>query len=397
MKRTAIFLILFICSIAARTQVNTDSCTMEISLITCAPGTDLYSIFGHTAIRVKDARRSMDIIYNYGTFDDSDPLFYIHFMRGIMVYSLSAETFNDFMQEYNYEHRSVLAQVLDLTCAEKNKLYEALRTNTLEENRFYDYHFHTDNCTTRAGRIIESNTMDSFSYKNILPNHGPSYRDMIHEYLNRQHQHWSGFGIDILLGMNLDIKPDNIEAIHFLPDYLFRGMDSARSGNKPLVLEKKILLDFPQTRIPSAWFTPVAVFTSVLILFTGLFFLRNHPAAKRILMISDIVFFSLLGLTGILMASMWLGRVDNVCRNNINILWALPTHLAAVFYIRKKAGWVKYYFLITAIFAVGLLAGFPWWPQRMNAAVIPILIIILFRSFHLFQNRNHAEKTIVQG
>src|SRR5882672_4705388 len=133
MKRTAFLIIFFIYSFSARTQVNKDSCTMEISLLTCTPGTDLYSIFGHTAIRVRDARRGMDIVYNYGTFDDTDPLFYVHFTKGIMNYSLSAETYDSFMTEYEYEHRPVMGQVLNLDCAEKNQLYEALRGNTLEE------------------------------------------------------------------------------------------------------------------------------------------------------------------------------------------------------------------------------------------------------------------------
>ena len=101
--------------------------------------------------------------------------------------------------EYEYEHRAVVGQILNLNCTEKNQLYEALRKNTLDENRFYEYHFHTDNCTTRAARIIESNTKDSFWYKNILPDPGPSFRDMIHEYLDRQKQYWSEFGIDMLL------------------------------------------------------------------------------------------------------------------------------------------------------------------------------------------------------
>ena len=95
------------------------------------------------------------------------------------------------------------------------------------------------------------------------------------------------------------------------------------------------------------------------------------------------------------MAYLWLGRVDNVCRNNINIFWALPTHMVAVFFIRKKSAWVKYYFLVTAILAVLLLIGFPWWAQRMNTAVLPILGIIIFRSFYIFQNRNHAEKNLL--
>ena len=104
-----------------------------------------------------------------------------------------------------------------------------------------------------------------------------------------------------------------------------------------------------------------------------------------------------MGLFGLLIAALWLGRVDDVCRNNINIFWALPTHLIAVFFIRKKAVWIKYYFLITAVLASVLLIGFPWWPQRMNTAVLPILGIIIFRSYCLFLNRNHAEKNIVQG
>jgi hypothetical protein len=412
MKRTVIFFLLFISVISSRAQVNNDSCTMEISLLTCAPGTDLYSLFGHTAIRVKDTLRGIDVVYNYGTFDDTDPLFYIHFMRGIMLYSLSAETMDTFMMEYEDEHRNVVAQILNLSCAEKNRLYESLRKNTLDENRLYQYHFHTDNCTTRAARIIESNTTDSLIYKDIFPVNssvvttpanslvsgpGMSFRDMIHKYLEREHQDWPEFGIDMLLGKNLDIKPTNIEAIHFLPDYLYMGMDSAREAGKTMVAERQTLLQFPAKKYEGNWFTPMFFFILLLLTSTGLFLLRNNNKAAAGLFIFDIAFFSLLGLTGILMTYMWLGRIDDVCRNNINILWALPTHIIAVFFIRKKAAWIKYYFLVTAILACLLFIGFPFGLQRMNTAVLPILIIIIFRSYIQYKNRNHAKKHSVQG
>ncbi|HZZ74413.1 MAG TPA: DUF4105 domain-containing protein [Puia sp.] len=393
MKCTAVAVLLFLGCIRSFAQANPDSCTMEISLLTCAPGTDLYSIFGHTAIRVQDARRGMDIVYNYGTFDDTDPLFYVHFTKGIMNYSLSAETYDSFMMEYEYEHRAVIGQVLNLSCAEKYQLYEALRKNTLDENRFYQYRFHTDNCTTRAARIIESNTADSLWYQNILPKVHPSYRDMIHEYLDPQHQYWSKFGIDMCLGMNLDKKPTNIQAIHFLPAYLFRGLDHAFEENKRLVIEKQRLLSFPEIKIPDSPFTPIVVFTFLLMLAIVFYFLRN----KKPLLIFDVSFFSLIGLFGLLITALWAGRVDDVCRNNINVFWALPTHLIAVFFVRKRATWVKYYFLVTAILASVLLIGFPWWPQRINTAVLPILAIIIFRSYLLFLNRNYAEKNIVRG
>ncbi len=413
MKRIVLFSILFIFGMGSNAQVNptpgkNDSCTLEISLLTCAPGTDLYSLFGHTAIRVRDIRRGMDVVYNYGTFDDTDPMFYLKFMRGIMRYSLSAETYDSFMQEYIFEHRAVIAQVLDMSCTEKNNLYEALRKNTLEENRLYDYYFCTDNCTTRAGRIIESNVPDTLIYKNILPENSASitrrspgsnltFRDMIHEYLDKQEALWSEFGIDLFLGSNLDKKVTNIEAIHFLPDYLLKGMDSAYSGKRKIVSAKQNILDFPIPKHISAGLTPMALFQCLFLGLILLFIFRGSRGITKTILIFDIVFFSLLGLLGMLMALMWLGRVDDVCRNNINILWAVPTHIVAVFFIRKKYNWVKYYFLFTAILALILGIGFPWWPQRMNSAVIPILGIIVFRGFHLFQIRQHAEKPAIQG
>jgi membrane protein implicated in regulation of membrane protease activity len=293
-----------------------------------------------------------------------------------------------------------VAQVLNLNCQEKSLLFGELKKNTLEENRFYDYHFHRDNCTTRAGRVIEANTADSLIYKNIFPvntlsGRGMSFRDMIHEYLDKEQASWSEFGIDLFLGANLDAKVTNSEAIHFLPDYLYRGMDIAVSGNKPIVETRKTLLNFTETKRYSEGLTPKAFFICLFLATIILFIFRASPPLAKTLLIFDIVFFSALGLLGILMTAMWLGRVDDVCRNNINIAWALPTHLPVVFFIRKKRGWIKYYFLITAIIAALLVIGFNWWPQSMNSAVLPILGIIIFRSFCQFQNRNHAENTPV--
>ncbi len=412
MKRTAIFLLFFICSLYSWSQVNMDSCTMEVSLLTCSPGNELYSLFGHTAIRIRDVKRGMDVVYNYGTFDDTDPLFYFYFTRGIMLYSLSASTFRDFMTEYEFEHRSVIAQILNLSCTEKYRLYDSLRKNSLDENRLYQYHFHTDNCTTRAARIIEANTTDSLIYKDIfpvnssvvpssaessIPGPGMSYRDMIHIYLEREHQDWPEFGIDMLLGKNLDIKPNNIEAIHFLPDYLYKGMDSAREGNKLIVANRQTLLQYPPAKMSGSWFTPMLFFFIVLLLSIVLYLFRNNRNAATGLLIFDFLFFTLLGLIGLLMLYMWLGRIDDVCRNNINILWALPTHMVAVFFIRKKATWIKYYFLVTAILGAILMAGFPFGLQRMNTAVVPVLGIIIFRSFQLYRNQRYAKKHSVQG
>src|SRR5206468_3415667 len=101
---------------------QTDSCHLRISLLTCSPGEELYSTFGHTAVRVTDSVRGSDIVYNYGTFDDRDPNFYTKFTKGIMLYALSGYSYQEFLQEYSSEKRGVIEQVLALTCAEKQRL-----------------------------------------------------------------------------------------------------------------------------------------------------------------------------------------------------------------------------------------------------------------------------------
>ncbi len=372
---------------SARAKMS-DSCSMQISLLTCAPGDDVYSIFGHTAIRVQDPVRGMDIVYNYGTFDDSDPLFYIHFTNGIMRYSLAAQTMPDFMAEYEYEHRAVQAQLLNLTCAQKRKLYNALRENTLEENRFYNYDFYRDNCTTRAGKIIAA--QDSpVSYRRILPDPGPSYRDMFHIYLDSMQKSWAAFGIDLLLGAHLDNKASNEGAIYFLPDYLLNGMDHATGANGPLVTGKKTILGFPPERVPREWFTPTLLF-SVIALVILVMSLQPGMSGGSFLRFFDPVFFAFIGLLGMLMAYVWIFRIDDVCRDNMNLLWAWPVHFITAFFFRRRPSWFRVYFRTAASMTLVLLAGYAFWHQQMAKAAIPLMLIIIVRSFFIAKNAAHV-------
>ena len=115
------------------------------SLITCGPGNDFYTTFGHTALRICDSARKTDIVFNYGTFDFNTPHFYLKFSRGILQYQLSISHFNSFMAEYVYEGRAVSEQRLLLTQEELERLYDALMENYLPKNRYYPYDFCIDN------------------------------------------------------------------------------------------------------------------------------------------------------------------------------------------------------------------------------------------------------------
>ncbi|MGZ5135533.1 MAG: lipoprotein N-acyltransferase Lnb domain-containing protein [Flavitalea sp.] len=360
---------------------QSDSCHLRFSLLTCSPGEELYSAWGHTAIRVTDRSTGMDMVFNYGTFDDSDPDFYLKFTKGIMHYALSAYPFSDFLQEYQFQGRGIVEQLLDLSCAEKTKIYNALQINNTEENRFYNYYFHTDNCTTRAKDMILKNTSGPVSIRNIVPGNSVTFRNLIHSYLDKGGQYWSKFGVDLFLGINLDKKVTNEEAM-FLPDYLKKGFDSTQVNNRPLVSGSQIILPWPDysTRSQSL-FTPFVIF-SVLLLIIGGIALSKFPWAEKVLATFDTIFFLVIGVFGILMAALWIFRIDTVCRNNLNLLWALPTHIAAPFFMHRNSKFKQKYFQV--VFWISIALAFTWFfiPQQINNAVGPIILLIIIRSYH---------------
>ena len=297
-------------------QQSTDtshSCSLRITLLTCAPGEELYSTFGHTAIRVQDSLMGVDAVYNYGTFEFA-PDFYSKFIRGKLLYSLSVESFPDFLYTYQVESRSVVEQELQLSCAEKQRLYQALQVNALEENRHYLYDFLFDNCTTRARDIVAANTNAPVKYRNILPQEIPSFRNLIHSYLDKGHQPWSKLGIDMLLGAKLDRKVTNLQSM-FLPDYLLKGFDSASTNGLALVSPPAPVLTMPSPLAASGIFTPWVCFSLLLVVVLLLSFSRSRLAGK-VLSLFDFLFFFILGLTGLLLLFMWFGTDHKVTANN---------------------------------------------------------------------------------
>lgn len=376
MKKIFVLFYFFAAGFSALAQ--TDTCHLRISLLTCSPGEELYATFGHSALRVVDSSHQADIIFNYGTFDFDDPDFYKKFIRGKLLYFVSVDTFTDFIQEYQYEQRGITEQVLNLSCTEKQNLLAALFENAKEENKYYKYDFVLDNCTTRLRDMVAKYCKDSLISKNILPYKGVTFRNLIHEYLDKGKEYWSKLGIDILLGSPLDKRISNKEAM-FLPDYLLKGFDSTSIGERKLVANKITILASAHAVSKRKLFTPlpVSIFLFLVITITG--FIRTGRL-KSFLRIFDFIFFFLCGALGMLLLFMWFGTDHLACRNNFNLLWALPTHFIAAFFIHKKWKLLKYYFLGNAILSSFILIFWNWLPQELNIALAPVVALLFLRS-----------------
>lgn len=251
---------------------------MEISLLTCAPGQEVYSLYGHTAIQVDfnvdgSAQTSAfglsPKIINYGIFSFSKPFFVLRFVSGLTDYEMGVADEYPFYEEYRADGRTIMRQTLNLTPSEKESVWKALTLNFLPENRVYRYNYFYDNCTTRARDILVSNINGNVIYAGTNNSYS-SYRELIHS-MNADYP-WARFGNDILLGVNAD-KKTSVAEQQFLPFNLMHDFDKAvitdKDGNtRPLVKSKEVAVDttpvikassFPLTPNMCAWILLAAV------------------------------------------------------------------------------------------------------------------------------------------
>ncbi len=378
-----ILLHIFFISILAHQHISTfaqDSSHIRISLLTCTPGEELYSTFGHSAFRVIDSSSTSDIVYNYGTFNFDDDGFYIKFMRGKLLYYVNPEPFSDFAALYQYEKRGITEQVLNLTAAEKISMQHFLNENSKEQNKYYKYDFFFDNCTTRLRDILKKQHDSSFCIKPVMPK-GTRFRQAIHEYLNKNGKDWSKLGIDILLGLPCDAVMTT-EQMQFLPDNLMKSLDSS---NSQIVLSNQQLNSFKEGNGESSFFTPLIVFSFLLIAIVLISLVKNK-FTNGFLQGFDGIFFFFTGLLGILIIVMWTATDHAMCKNNFNLLWAWPTHIVAAFFVNSpqddvhKKNWVRKYFKFTTIALILVLVSWFFLPQQMNPGLIPIVLLLIYRS-----------------
>ena len=383
------FLIFLFFFLPLKIVAQNDSCHLRISILTCSPGEELYSTFGHSAIRVTDSISNSDIVYNYGTFNFDEPGFYTKFIRGKLSFYLSTDDFESFVSSYREEKRDITEQVLNLTCAEKFNAVMLLQANMMAENRFYKYDFTFDNCTTRLRDLIEKAADTSIHFKNILPSK-KTFRDLIYEYLNKNDKQCSKLGIDILLGRPTDavMKP---REVMFLPDYLLQAFDSTTVDSRPLVGQKQRMLELNTPPVAANYFShPLFIFSCFFLLIVLLSF-SESSFIKRLLIAFDGFMFFITGLLGILLIFMWFGTDHLMCKDNFNLLWAWPTNVIAAFYIHSKKRMGAKYFMIYAIFNPVLFACWFFLPQHLNPALIPVIAILVFRSIlYISRGKNNS-------
>ena len=328
--------------------------SVEISLLTCQPHDEVYSLYGHTAIRYHDLRPGgFDLAFNYGVFDFKKPHFVARFVFGLTDYELGAYPYKYFLEEYRRFGSMVTEQVLNLTAEEKLILHEALAMNLRPENKIYRYNFFYSNCTTKARDIIENCINGKIEYAG-REDYTPSYREMIHSMT--RNNPWARFGNDLLLGIKADFKTD-LRQQEFLPGNLLYDFDHAQIYSegtyRPLIKERRIAVPAGVQIVQEGFpLTPLSCAAVLLAIGLVIFFIEWRK--KRVFIVWDVLLMLAVGTFGIVLTLMLFSQHPTVSLN-LQIILLNPLPLLFLWPVIRRRQ--TRYWAISAILAVLFLIG----------------------------------------
>ena len=376
-----IFLLSFYCFQLTAQQLSDKA---SISIITCGPGNELYSTFGHSAFRVFDPLQRFDKIYNYGTFDFNAPNFYLNFAKGKLIYLLSTSDFSRFLRLYQYENRWVKIQVLNLSSEEIQHMFNFLENNAKQENRDYQYDFFYDNCSTKIEEVVQTVLKDKVVFSNNHITSNKSHRDLITDYT--KDFKWGKFGIDLALGSVIDDKASKND-YKFLPDYIFEAFKNAtiqkNSNIEPLVnKEMSILKEIPFKK-PIEYLSPLNVIFAISLLIIFITY-KNHQKSKRNKTIDFTIYF-FTGIIGIVVLLLWFASSHTATYKNYNFLWAFAPNIVVAFFMLKcnLQKWISFYNRILLMLLISMILLWVLKIQIFNIAIIPLIMALGIRLIYL--------------
>ncbi len=383
MKKVFLSILLFVTYICAA-QLGELTPSAKISLLTIGNADELHSKFGHTALRIQDPTDSLDIVFGYGGFDFNDPNFYYKFTTGKLDYSMTGHRFNNFVEGYRIENRSIHEQELNLSTGQKKVLFRYLKTNYHPKNRNYKYDFLFDNCATKIPEVLNETFANSITFDKTYLSKKSTFRQLIHETLDTNS--WTSFGIDLALGSVIDREATAYEH-QFLPKYVSQQFENTTINKQPLVKEKTLILA-KQPEEPSGFgYESPAVILTILLLAVAVFSFFDLKNKKRSKWVDFILFFST-GAAGLIICFLWFMTDHSSTKMNFNLFWAVAPNLIVAFYLLKNKipQWLSKY-----IFGVLILIGLViiLWVikfQIFSPLIILILITLLIRYLFLLKH-----------
>ena len=357
--------------------------SIRVSLVTCSPGTEVYAVYGHTALRVEIPSQGVDLAVNYGLFAFDAPHFIWRFIKGETDYVVGAIAYPMFESEYTERGSRVTLQCLNLSAEEKERLVILLDNNLRPENREYRYNFLYNNCSTKAlGKVEEA--LGVGCRINAVSDTVYSYRGILHQYTAPYP--WLQFGIDYLLGLEAD-RPIGMQQQVFAPEFLMKYVEGAAfvSGGReyPCVISAEVVE--PVGDREYVWPFPLSpVQTMVLLLLFVVVVCTLEVLVERRQWWLDLLLFTLQGLMGIIVAFLFFMSEHPTVGSNLHVICLnpLPILLLPLLLCRTDKRGVRIAYYVIALMLLAFVVASALSCQYVQPAAHLFVVALLVRVFH---------------
>ena len=372
LKNNVFFLFLFLTIATSFGQNSYLSKDANVSVISCGTGNEVYSLFGHTAIRVQDSLNGIDVVYNYGAFDFNTPNFVMKFTKGDLQYFAVVNSFADFINQYRYEKRSVYEQELNITTELKQQVFDNLNTSLASGESYYTYKFIDKNCTSMVADIINKTLGSTVIVKK--ENTNLTYRSILYPYFDGHF--YEKLGTSIIFGTKVDQYGTQI----FLPLELKKSLEKITFRNQLLVKESKTLLDY-KNEVPFSYWNNSYTYLILLLVVI----ICNKKSISMF-------YLSFIAIIGLLFGFVGFYSQHLELANNYNILLFNPTLLGLLFFY-----WTKNRQGLYILAVVNLICLVAYFFVLINKAhlfiVLPLLItnIILLLRIAFENKKSNSE------
>lgn len=355
-----------------------------VSVLTCSKTSKYsYALFGHSAVRIRDEEKQQDLVYNYGTFDNEDPDFYLNFIRGKMKYSLSVTTYHSFLQGYITDQQAVSAQKLNLTLKEKNKLFLLLNEQLKPANKYYYYDFVKNNCATKIVDLLAQTIGPDFDHSLAVVNQGTGsqVRTLISNYLTDDALYM--MGMNVLLGIKADRTSSKAVSI-FLPDTLQKRLDQIQLRKRKLTGAVTFLFKPGQEKHVSSLVLTRALYSFSLLIILINSFMQQLKRKNKLIMWITLTVFTVISLVSGLLLYLSLFSNLELIKYNLNMLWCHPLYLLVFFKKISKP--------LTVIFLASILLFIILYFKTLSFPVILPILVLLIVLLSLYHNASASNQ-----
>jgi hypothetical protein len=356
--------------------------------------------FGHNALWFFDPAKGVDIAFNWGTFDFNEPGYLGRLLIGDTRYWVDTIPSGPLFEFYRQYDRTIVVQRLNLTPEQATRALEYSRWNAREENRYYQYDYFRDNCSTRVRDVIDLALGGALKRATAAQRTDLTYRGETLRLVDDMKV--TQFGINAALGQPSDV-PLSVWEDMFAPGRMRSALATLRvpgpdGQDIPVVAEERVLYEsrahHESTSTPSLWLPYLIIgllFGAELALLARMG--ERSRAGDIIFRAEATIWAALTGVLGVVILLAWLITQHVFWFRNENLLLFNPIaiFLAVLIPLASRARWRRPA-AVTAIVVAMLAAaalivkGLPWFDQR-NLALIFLLLPPHFAIAHALWRR----------